>query len=82
MGECLDVPSSLVISGVPASQAPVGTHELEPGKTTRKIQLNIKTIVQLLTLEELCPRAQWIMQRRFPQRKDNYSLNLERVLGE
>ena len=38
-------------------------------------------IVQLLTLEVLCPRAQWIMRRQFRQRK-SITVNLESVLGE
>ena len=38
------------------------------------LSLDVKMIVQFLTLEVLCPRAQWIMRR--------YSLNSESVLGE
>ena len=33
------------------------------------LRLDVETLVQLLILEVLCPRAQWIMPRRFPQRK-------------
>ena len=45
--------------------------------------LDVEMIDQLLTLEVLCPRAQWIMRRQFRQReKVHYSMNLESVLGE
>ena len=39
-------------------------------------------IDQLLTLEVLCPRAQWIMRRQVPTEKVHCSTNLESVLCE
>ena len=74
MSEYLDVPSSSGISGVRVIEEPAGTHELKPDR-----------IDQLLTLEVLCPRAQWIMRCQFPQRERervNKNMNLESVLGE
>ena len=44
--------------------------------------LDVETIDQLLTLEVLCQRAQWIMRRQFRQRKSITRMNLESVLGE
>ena len=35
----------------------------------RFLRIDVETVVQLLTLEVLCPRARWIVQSRFPQRK-------------
>ena len=43
--------------------------------------LDVVMIDQLLTLQVLCPRAQWVMRRQFRQ-KVHYSMNLESVLGE
>ena len=39
-------------------------------------------IDHLLTLEVLCPRAQWIMRRQFLTEKVHYSVNLESVFGD
>ena len=44
--------------------------------------LHVEMIDQLLTLEVLFPRAQWIVRRQFRQRKVHYTTNLESVLGE
>ena len=41
--------------------------------------LDVEMIDQLLTLEVLCSRAQWIMQRQFRQRKSITKKNLEGV---
>ena len=44
--------------------------------------LDVEMIDQLLTLEVLCPRAQWIDATSVPTEKVHYSMNLESVLGE
>ena len=43
--------------------------------------LDVEKIDQLLTLEVVCPRAQWIMRRQFRKRV-HHSMNLESVFGE
>ena len=52
------------------STEPAGTHE-KPDQSTGEMLslLNVEIIDQLLTLEVLCPSAQWIMRRQFRQRK-------------
>ena len=72
MSECPEVPNSSgkVVSGVQGSEEPAGTHELKPDRSTGEVLLAVGCRDdRLLTLEVLCPRAQWIMQRRFPQKK-------------
>ena len=43
--------------------------------------IDVEMIDQLLTLEVLCPRAQWILRRQFRQ-KVHYSMNLESMFSE
>ena len=53
------------------SEEPAGTHEQSDQSTGEVLfsPLDVEMIDQLLTLEVLCPRAQWIMRRQFRQRK-------------
>ena len=44
------------------------------------LRLDVEMIDQLLTLEVLCPHAQWTTS--VPTEKVNYSMNLESVSGE
>ena len=69
MSQCPEVPSSSVkvLSGVEGSEEPAGIRPQE----RCFVRLDVETSVQLLTLEVLCPRAQWITQRRFPQKKSS-----------
>ena len=52
------------------SEEPAGTHKKLINQRERYFSpLDVEMIDQLLTLEVLCPRAQWIMRRQFRQRK-------------
>ena len=68
MMDSTELPSSstIVFSGMQGSEEPASTHE-KPDQSTREV--GGEMIDQLLTLEVLCPRAQWIMRRQFRQRK-------------
>ena len=51
------------------SEEPAGTREKIISQRERCFSpLDVEMIDQLLTLEVLCPRAQWIMRRQFRQR--------------
>ena len=51
------------------NEEPAGTHENSISQRERYFTpLDVEMIDQLLTLEVLCPRVQWIMRRRFRQR--------------
>ena len=49
---------------------PAGTHE-KFDQATGEVLFAVEMIDQTSTLEVLCPRVQWIMRRRFRQRKYN-----------
>ena len=54
-------------------EEPAGTHEKFDQINGERYfsSLDVEMIDQLLTLEVLCPRVQWIMRHRFRQRKCN-----------
>ena len=52
------------------NEEPTGTHEKSISQRERYFSpLDVEIIDHLSTLEVLCPRVQWIMRRRFRQRK-------------
>ena len=84
MGECLDLPSSSVISGVQASEEPAGTHELKPDRTTGEMLLAVgcrddRRIVDTGSVVSTCP-VDWATS--VLTEKVNCSKILESVLGE
>ena len=84
MGECLDLPSSSVISGVQASEEPAGTHERKLDRTTGEMLLAVgcrddRRIVGTGSVVSTCP-VDWATS--VPTEKVNCSENLESVLGE
>ena len=71
MDRCLDMPSSSGISGMQASEESPSTHVLNPDRTTGEMLLAVgcRDDRPIVDSGSVCPRAQWIMLRRFSQRK-------------
>ena len=72
MMDSTELPSSStrVFSGVHGSESQRALMEHLISQRERCVSpVDVEMIDQLLTLEVLCPRAQWIMRRQFRQRK-------------
>ena len=72
MMDSTELPSSStrVFSGVHGSESQRALMEHLISQRERCVSpVDVEMIDQLLTLEVLCPRAQWIMRRQFRRRK-------------